>query len=110
MLQERSEQRTCVGQTDPKLNEELLEFIHSALREYEEEMYYDVISGEMMTKELVEAARKVEMETLKEHGQGTRSARDGADRGVLGEHRRGPSGGQVGRREQGRQGEPRVQA
>ncbi len=31
-------------------------------------MYYDAISGELMIKELVDAARKVEMETFKKYG------------------------------------------
>ncbi len=32
-------------------------------------MHYDAISGEVMIKELVaEAARKIEMETVKKHG------------------------------------------
>ncbi len=44
-------------------------YINSAWREYyEEELCYDAISGEVMIKELVEAARKVERETLKQHG------------------------------------------
>ncbi len=34
----------------------------------EEELYYDAISGEVMIKELVDAARQVEMETFKKHG------------------------------------------
>ena len=51
--------RMC--ESDSKFNEEVVEFINSAWREYEEELYYDAISGEVMIKELVEAARKVEM-------------------------------------------------
>ena len=34
----------------------------------EGEHYYDAISGELMDKDLVEAARKVEMETFKKYG------------------------------------------
>ncbi len=37
-------------------------------RECEDELYYDAISGELMIKELVDASKKVEMETLKKHG------------------------------------------
>ena len=37
-------------------------------REYEDELYYDAISGELMVKELVDAARQVEMQTFKKHG------------------------------------------
>ncbi len=40
----------------------------SAWREYEVELYYDAISGELMIKELVGAAREVEMEMFKKHG------------------------------------------
>ncbi len=50
-----------------KFNEEVFEFINSAWGECEEELYYDANSGEVMIKELVEAARKVAMETLKKH-------------------------------------------
>ncbi len=37
-------------------------------REREEEQYRDASSGEVIIKGLVEAQRKVEMETLKKHG------------------------------------------
>ena len=43
-------------ESDAKFNEEVFEFINSAWREYEEELYYDAISGEVMIKELVEAS------------------------------------------------------
>ncbi len=33
----------------------------------EEELYYDTVSGKVMIKELVDAARRVEMETFKMH-------------------------------------------
>ena len=36
--------------------------------EHREALSYDAISGEAINKELVDAARKVEMETLKKHG------------------------------------------
>ncbi len=51
-----------------RFNEEVFEFSNSTRREYEEELYCDTISGEVMIKELVDAARKVEMETFKKHG------------------------------------------
>ena len=57
-----------MGKSDVKFDETVFDFINSAWREYEEELYYDAISGEVMIKELVEAARKVEMETFKKHG------------------------------------------
>jgi hypothetical protein len=60
-LQGRSEQRA-------KFHEEVFEFTNSAWREYDEELHYDAISGEVMVKELAEAARKVTMEMLMEHG------------------------------------------
>ncbi len=31
-------------------------------------LYYDVISGELMDKDLIKEARKVEKETFKKHG------------------------------------------
>ncbi len=40
-----------------KFDETVFEFINSAWKEYEKELYYDTISGELMIKELVEAAR-----------------------------------------------------
>ena len=52
-----------MNESDSKFNE----FITSTWREYEGELYYDAISGEVMIKELVDAARKVEMETFKKH-------------------------------------------
>ncbi len=48
-----------VGESDVKFDEVVFVFINSAWGEYEEELYYDAISGEAMVKELVEAARKV---------------------------------------------------
>ncbi len=65
-LQERSEQR--VHESASKYNGEAFEFINCAWRECHEELYYDAISGEAMVKELVEAARRVEMGMLKKHG------------------------------------------
>ncbi len=52
------------GKSDVKFNEAVFEFINSNCKEHEEELYYDAISGELMIKELVEAARQVEMETF----------------------------------------------
>ena len=57
-----------MSESDVKFDESVCEFINSAWKEYEEELYYDAISGEHMIKELVEAARKVEMETFRKHG------------------------------------------
>ncbi len=37
-------------------------------REYEDDLYYDAISGEPMIKDLVRAAKGVEMEMFKKHG------------------------------------------
>ena len=51
-----------------KFDESVFEFINSPWKEYEEELCYDAIFGELMIKEFVEAARKVEMETFKKHG------------------------------------------
>ena len=42
-----------VGESDVKFDETVFEFINSAWRECEEELYYDAISGEAMIKELV---------------------------------------------------------
>ena len=55
-------------ESDVKCDESVFEFINSTWKDYEEELYYDAISGELMIRELVEAARKVEMETFKKHG------------------------------------------
>ncbi len=57
-----------MGESDVKFGEAVLEFINSTWKEYDEELYFDAISGELMIKELVEAARNVEMETSKKHG------------------------------------------
>ncbi len=57
-----------MGESDVKFNESVLEIINSTWKEYEAELYYDAISGELMIKELVEAARKAEMETFQKHG------------------------------------------
>ncbi len=54
-------------ESDSKFNEEVFEF-SGAWREHEEELCCDAISGEAMIKELVDASRKVEMETFKKHG------------------------------------------
>ncbi len=51
-----------------KFDESVFEFINSTWKEHEEELYYDAIPGDLMIKELVVAARKVEMETFKKHG------------------------------------------
>ena len=56
-----------MSESDAKFDESVFEFVNSTWREYEEELYYDAISGELMIKELVEAARQVEMETYKKH-------------------------------------------
>ncbi len=37
-------------------------------REYEDELCYDATSGDLMTKELAEKARQVEMDTFKKYG------------------------------------------
>ena len=47
-----------MSESDVKFNESVFEFINSTWKEYEEELYYDAISGELMIKELVVAARK----------------------------------------------------
>ncbi len=57
-----------VGESDVKLDEAVFEAINSAWRECEEELHYDAMSGKVMIKELVEAARRVEMETFKKRG------------------------------------------
>jgi hypothetical protein len=49
-------------------------------RGYEEELYHDAISGDLMNKDLIEAARKVEMETSLK----TRTSREGANKSQLG--------------------------
>ncbi len=51
-----------------KFDEAVFELIDSTWKEYEEELYYDAISGELMDKDLVKEARKVEMETSKKRG------------------------------------------
>ena len=54
-----------VSESDVKFDESVFESINSAWEEYVKELYYDAISVELMIKELVEAARKVEMEMFK---------------------------------------------
>ncbi len=68
--------------SDGKFDEAVFEHINSVWSECEEELYYDAISGEVMVKELVEAGRKVEVETFEE----ARHVREGTDRGALREH------------------------
>ncbi len=46
----------------------MFEFINSVRREFEEELYYVAISGEVIIKELVGAARKAKIETFRKHG------------------------------------------
>ena len=46
-----------MSESDVKFDESVFEFVNSTWREYEEELHYDAISGELMFKELVEAAR-----------------------------------------------------
>ncbi len=48
-----------------EFDEAVFEFMHSTWEEYDMEMHCDAISGELMDKVLVEAARKIEMETCK---------------------------------------------
>jgi hypothetical protein len=57
-----------MSESEVKFDESVLEFINSEWKEYEEELYHDAISGELMIKELVGAASKVEMETYKKNG------------------------------------------
>ncbi len=57
------------GEPDVKFDEAVFEFINSARREHKEELYYGAMFPEAMRKELVEAARKVEMETFMKHGE-----------------------------------------
>ncbi len=57
-----------VGESDVNFDEAAFEFINCTWRECEEGLYYDAFSGEVMIMELAQAARKVEMETLKKHG------------------------------------------
>ncbi len=52
-----------MSESDAKFDEFVFEFINNIWRDYEEELHYDAIFGELMIKELVEAARRVEMET-----------------------------------------------
>ncbi len=47
---------------------EVFECINSTWKEHEEKLHYDMVSGEVMTKELVDATRKVEKSTFKKHG------------------------------------------
>ncbi len=54
-----------MSESDAKFDESVFEFINRTWREYEEELYYDASIGELMIKELVEAARQVEMEAYK---------------------------------------------
>jgi hypothetical protein len=55
-------------ESDAQFNEEVFEITNSAWREYKEKLRCSAISSEVMIKELVEEARKVEMETFKKHG------------------------------------------
>ncbi len=57
-----------MSEFDVKFDEWSYEYINSTWKEYEEELYYDAISGELMIKELVEEGREVEMETFRQHG------------------------------------------
>ena len=61
----REIEAVSMGESDVKFDESVFEFINSTWKEYEEKLYYDAISGELMIKELVEAPRKVEMETFR---------------------------------------------
>ncbi len=56
-----------MSESDVKFDETAFEFITGAWGDYEEELYRDAISEELMIKESAEAARKVEMETSKKH-------------------------------------------
>ncbi len=58
-----------VGESDVKFDETVFGVTESAWREREEELHDDAISGEVAMKELVEAARKVELEMWKKHGE-----------------------------------------
>ncbi len=75
-------------------------------REYEDELYYDAVSGEPMVKDLVNAARKVEMETFKKHGVYEKRPMKEC---VLGEDGQSTDWSQAGRHEQRRHGEPRAE-
>ena len=57
-----------MNESDVKFDEWSYEFINSTWKEYEEEMYCDAISGELMIKELAEEGREVELETFRKHG------------------------------------------
>ncbi len=42
-----------MDESDSNFNKEVFEFSNSTWREYEEELYYDAISGDVMINELV---------------------------------------------------------
>ncbi len=71
-----------MGESVVKFDELVVEFINSTWKEYEEELYYEAISGELMIKELQGAGRGRE-----KGGDGDVqeewSVREGPSRGVL---------------------------
>ncbi len=73
----------------------MFEFINSRWREYGKKLYCDAISNEEMVEELVDAARKVEMETFKRHGVYEKMPIEECWKSIG----KGPGGGQMGRHE-----------
>ncbi len=59
-----------VGESDVKFDKAVLEFFNSTWREYEEELCYDTISGAVIVKEFVVAARKIDEECWENAGKG----------------------------------------
>ncbi len=55
------------GESHANFNEAVFEFINIMCEEIED-MYYDAISGEVLEGERTREARKVHMETFREHG------------------------------------------
>ena len=51
-----------------KYDETVHEFVDGDWNEQNEDQYYDAISGEPFVTELVEEARKLEMDTFRKHG------------------------------------------
>ena len=56
------------GDSDVKYDETVHEFVDGDWNEQNEDQYYDAISGEPLVTELVEEARKLEMDTFRKHG------------------------------------------
>ncbi len=51
----------CLGESDVKFDEMVFVFGKGTWRACEDELYYDAILGELMNKDLIKEARKVEV-------------------------------------------------